>query len=233
MRVALVAMNGVRVNDAELLRLGLALPGFQRRLRTIASLPNLGLLILGGMTPPEHQVAYVEMPDLTAADTLTGYDLVAISSCSAQIDEAYALAQRLRAQGTPVVLGGLHATVLPQEALQHAGAVVVGEGEAVWDAILRDAAQGRLAGVYGDRNGTFDLALSPMPAFHLLPRARHNRLLIQTSRGARTTASSAPARACSAPATNRSASPTCSRRSTGSGPCGRTHSSSSRTTTAC
>ena len=183
MRIALVAMNGVRVNDAELLRLGLALPGFQRRLRTIASLPNLGLLILGGMTPPEHRVEYVEMPDLAAADTVAGYDLGAISSCSAQIAEAYTLARRLRAQGTPVVIGGLHATVLPEEALRHAGAVAVGEGEAVWEPALRDALRGRLAGAYGDRAGAFDLAQSPMPAFHLLRRDRHSRLLVQTSRG--------------------------------------------------
>lgn len=183
MRIALVAMNGVRVQDAELLRLGLALPGFQRRLRAIASLPTLGLLTLGGLTPDEHQVEYVEVPALAEAPALEGFDLVAISSCSAQIDEAYRLARQLRARGTPVVIGGLHATVLPDEALQHANAVAVGEGETVWDTILRDAAGGRLSGIYGDREGTFDLARAPMPAFHLLARERHNRLLVQTSRG--------------------------------------------------
>jgi radical SAM superfamily enzyme YgiQ (UPF0313 family) len=183
MRIALVAMNGVRVQDTELLRLGLALPGFQRRLRAIASLPNLGLLILGGMTPPEHQVDYVEMPDLAGADALLAYDLVAVSSCSAQIDEAYTLARRLRTHGTPVVIGGLHATVLPDEALDYASAVAVGEGEVVWEAILRDAARGRLMGMYGDRVGAYDLAQSPLPAFHLLARDRHSRLLVQTSRG--------------------------------------------------
>ena len=54
--------------------------------------------------------------------------------------KAYELADRYRARGMPVVLGGLHATALPEEAAAHADAVVVGEGEAVWPEVLRDAA---------------------------------------------------------------------------------------------
>lgn len=183
MRIALVAMSGIRACDPELLRLGLTLPGFEGRRRAVADLPSLGLLTLAGMTPPRHEVAYLEVADLPPAWAPEGFDLVAISSFSAQIDEAYALAGRLRAARVPVVIGGLHATVLPREALGHADAVACGEGEMVWERILEDAERGRLGGIYGSTEPPFDLARAPLPAFHLLDVRRYNRLTVQTSRG--------------------------------------------------
>ena len=97
MRIGLIAMSGIRVCDAELVRLGLTLPGFVERSRTIASLPSLALLTLAGMTPRRHDVRYIEVPDLVCGGDLPrDFDLVAISSYSAQIDEAYALARRYR-----------------------------------------------------------------------------------------------------------------------------------------
>jgi hypothetical protein len=50
MNIGLIAMSGVRACDTELLRLGLTLPGFVERSKTIASLPSLGLLTLAGLT---------------------------------------------------------------------------------------------------------------------------------------------------------------------------------------
>ncbi len=183
MRIGLIAMSGIRVCDAELLRLGLTLPGFVERSRTIASLPSLGLLTLAGMTGSEHAVEYIEVEDLRQVTALPdGFDLVALSSFSAQISEAYELADRLRATGIPVVIGGLHATSLPAEAGSHADAVVVGEGEPVWLDVVRDAARGALRPVYRSER-RFDLARAPMPAFHLLDPARYNRLTVQASRG--------------------------------------------------
>ena len=94
-------MNGIRANDKELLRLGLNLPGFVERSRAIASLPSLGLLTLGALTPAEHEQTYIEIPDINEMQvSLHGYDLAAISCFSAQIDEAYQLADQLRKAGT-------------------------------------------------------------------------------------------------------------------------------------
>ena len=64
MNIGMFPMSGIRVCDAELLRLGLTLPGFVERSKTIASLPSLGLLTLAGMTPARHSVRYVEVPDV-------------------------------------------------------------------------------------------------------------------------------------------------------------------------
>ena len=92
MNIGLIAMSGIRVCDDKLLEIGLTLPGFVERSKVIASLPSLGLLTLAGMTPDRHHVDYIEMEDLghfEATGDLPGdYDLVAISSYSAQIKEA-------------------------------------------------------------------------------------------------------------------------------------------------
>jgi radical SAM superfamily enzyme YgiQ (UPF0313 family) len=148
-------------------------------------MPSLGLLTLAGLTPREHRIEYREIADLRAAGGLPeDFDLVAISSFSAQMFEAYELADRLRARGTRVVLGGLHATSLPEEALQHADAVVVGEGEPVWPSLVRDAAEGALRPIYrAEPAGAFDLRDAPMPRFDLLDPGKYNRLTVQTSRG--------------------------------------------------
>lgn len=183
MRIGLVAMSGVRACDEELLRLGLTLPGFVERSKTIASLPSLGLLTLAGMTPPEHECEYLEVEDIRKLEALPdGFDLVAISSYSAQMHEAYELADRYREQGFPVVLGGLHATALPEEAARHADAVVVGEGESVWGDVLGDARAGRLKPFYRPAR-EFSLDDAPMPAFELLDMPKYNRLTVQASRG--------------------------------------------------
>ena len=175
MKIGLIAMSGIRVCDAELLEQGLTLPGFVERSKTIASLPSLGLLTLAGMTPKHHEVTYVEVKDLQGPTTVPGdFDLVALSSFSAQIGEAYVLADHFRARGAKVVLGGLHVTSVPEEAARHADAVVIGEGEVCWPEVLRDAERGQLKRCYDARAmGEFDLADAPMPAFEQLDIAKN------------------------------------------------------------
>jgi radical SAM superfamily enzyme YgiQ (UPF0313 family) len=183
MKIGLIAMSGVRACDEELTRLGFTLPGFVERSKTIASLPSLGLLTLAGMTPEHHECVYLEVEDLGNVDTLPdGFDLVAISTFTAQVAQAYELADRYRTQGVPVVMGGLHVSVRPEEAARHCDAVVVGEGESCWDEVLRDAESGGLRPTYRAA-GDFDLADAPMPAFELLDISKYNRLTVQASRG--------------------------------------------------
>jgi len=184
MNIGLIAMSGVRAHDPELTALGLTLPGFVERNKVIASLPSLGLLTLGGMTPARHRVSYLEVQDVNQLAALPqGFDLVAISSFSAQMGEAYALAERFRAARVPAVMGGLHVTSLPYEPAAHGASAVAGEGELLWPQVLEDAELGALKPVYDARGEEFDLARAPMPAFELLDIARYNRITVQTSRG--------------------------------------------------
>ncbi len=185
MKIGLIAMSGVRACNPELMRLGLTLPGFVERGKTIASLPSLGLLTLAGMTPRVHEIEYVEVRDLVENGHWLNreYDLVAISSFSAQIQEAYEIARMYRSEGIPVVMGGLHVSMLPEEAAQHCDCVVIGEGELHWPSVLRDFEKGRLSQLYGSLDAQFNLKNSPMPAYELLDLGKYNRLTIQTSRG--------------------------------------------------
>jgi radical SAM superfamily enzyme YgiQ (UPF0313 family) len=184
MKLGLIAMSATRAHNEELTRLGFTLPGFVDRSRVIASLPSLGLLTLAGLTPTGIEMEYLDIPDLASVDGLPGeFDAVAISSFTAQIKEAYELADRYRAAGTVVLMGGLHVTALPREALLHADAIVIGEGEPAWPAMIEDLLNGRLQRVYDATETPYNLADSPLPRLDLLDHARYNRLTVQTSRG--------------------------------------------------
>jgi len=185
MKIGLVAMSGVRVENAELNRVGVTLPGFVERSKVIASLPSLSLLTLAALTPPDIELDYREVRDLDEEGALPDdYDLVAIASFSARILDAYRLADRFRAGGTPVVMGGIHVTAVPDEARAHGVTAVVGEGELTWPQVVEDLRHGRLRDLYQPPAGvSFDLAQAPMPRFDLLDFSRYNRLPVQTTRG--------------------------------------------------
>ncbi len=184
MKIGLLALSGVRCRNEELLAMGLTLPGFVERSKVIASLPSLGLLTLAGMTPAEIEVSYLEVPDPGSLKELPGgFDVVAISSFTAQIKEAYKLADRYRAAGVKVIMGGLHVTARAEEALLHADSVLLGEGESLWPQVMADLQTNRLQPRYDARARNFDFAQSPMPRFELLDVSQYNRITVQTQRG--------------------------------------------------
>jgi radical SAM superfamily enzyme YgiQ (UPF0313 family) len=184
-RIGFIAMSGVRAQNPELLAAGLTLPGFIERSKVIASLPSLSLLTLAGLTPARFEVEYHEIADLKKLPELpVDFDLVALTSLSAQIYDAYAVADHYRSRGIPVVMGGLHVTSLPEEAREHCTAVVVGEGEPLWQQVLDDFESGALKPRYEQTpHGLFDLRDAPMPRFDLLDPEKYNRITVQTSRG--------------------------------------------------
>jgi radical SAM superfamily enzyme YgiQ (UPF0313 family) len=185
MKIGFIAMSGVRAHNEELTKLGLTLPGFVDRNRIIASLPSLGLLTLAGLTPKKFEVEYHEIADLKKLPELpTHFDLVAISTFTAQIKEAYKVADYYRANKVAVVMGGITASSLPEEAREHCDSVVIGEGEPVWPEVLRDFENGCLKPFYAQSpSGQFDLRDAPMPRFDLLDPDKYNRITVQTSRG--------------------------------------------------
>ena len=184
MHIAFIAMSGVRAWSKEITEAGLTMPGFLERSEAIASLPSLALLTLAGMTPDPFEVSYHEVLDIHRLGELPDCDVAAIASYSAQIKDAYTLADRFRAVGVRVVLGGLHVTAVPDEAMEHADAVVVGEGELGWPDLLADLRAGRpMRRVYAPHGREFDLADAPMPRFDLLDMDRYNRITVQTQRG--------------------------------------------------
>ena len=185
-RIGFIAMSGVRAHNEELTKLGLTLPGFVDRNRIIASLPSLGLLTLAGLTPSDRfDVEYHEIAELKKLPEVpTDFDLVAISTFTAQFYEACDVADYYREKGIPVVMGGITVSSLQEQTSEHCTSVVVGEGEPIWPEVLNDLERGNLKPFYVQSPpGQFDLADAPMPRFDLLDPDKYNRITVQTSRG--------------------------------------------------
>lgn len=123
-------------------------------------IPQLSLPILAALTPPEHHVVMVE-EEFEPLPVDDRWDVVGITAMTANVQRAYQLGPRFQRRGAKVVLGGIHPSVMPQEAAQYADAVVVGEAEGAWPQVLADAARNRLKPFY--HNSQPDLSASPLP----------------------------------------------------------------------
>jgi radical SAM superfamily enzyme YgiQ (UPF0313 family) len=185
MKIGLIAMSGVRAHNEELTKIGLNLPGFVERNKVIASLPSLSLLTLAALTPNHYEQDYIEIEDFqTGKDLPDDFDLIAISSYSAQIDQAYAVSKHYQNMNIPVVMGGLHVTSLPEEAIKYCSTIVIGEGEPLWPKVLADFEKGKMEKFYVQNiPGNYDLQEAPVPRFDLLDPDKYNRITVQTSRG--------------------------------------------------
>ena len=145
---------------------------------------SAALQLLAALTPPTHDVSIVQEhlgDDIRFDDP--GVDLVGITAMTIQARRAYEIADGYRAAGKTVVLGGIHPSVLPNEALQHADAVVVGEAEPVWSQVLADAAAGQLRGLYRGQEYA-DLTQLPHYRRDLFPKRSSFSLgSVQAARG--------------------------------------------------
>jgi radical SAM superfamily enzyme YgiQ (UPF0313 family) len=125
---------------------------------------QLTMPYLAGFVRPPHRVALVDEYN-QAVDLDAPAELVGITCNTPNARHVYALADAFRRRGRIVVLGGPHATLMPEEAAAHADAVVVGEAERTWPQVIDDAARGRLRPVYRDPDP---------PPLDGLPRARRD-----------------------------------------------------------
>ncbi len=109
---------------------------------------------------------------------------MAINTFSAQVFEAYAVADRLRKAGVRVAMGGLHVTALPEEALEHADYVFVGEGERIWPAAVNAIAEGNGQRVWNSAEfPPIDIRSLHVPRYDLLTNRSYSRFPVQTTRG--------------------------------------------------
>lgn len=129
------------------MRIILIRPRFAVGYRSPALMEPLAMAILAALTPKEHEVHVID-ERLDENPFVGQADLVAITVCTFSAKRAYAIAADYRRRGVPVVMGGFHPTLLPEEALEHADAVVMGDAEASWPFVLTDAASGRLRRLY-------------------------------------------------------------------------------------
>jgi anti-anti-sigma factor len=114
---------------------------------------------------------------------ITDENLVGITGMTIHAQRAYEIAHVFRSRGIPVVMGGPHASALPEEAKAHVDAVVIGEAENVWKDVLADAKRGSLGSFYQD-SGFCSMKSRAHPRLELLRKGAYlTTSCVQTSRG--------------------------------------------------
>ena len=118
-----------------------------RKVLKAIRMPQLGLHILASLTPDDVDITVMD-EQIKEIDYSLHFDLVGISCMTATANRSYQLADRYRQKGSKVVLGGIYPTILPEEAIQHADAVVIGEAEGCWADVIADFRKNKLGRFY-------------------------------------------------------------------------------------
>lgn len=144
---------------------------------------------LAALTPPDLDVHVRVVDESVERVPLDApVDLVGISVITGCAPRAYRLAAHFRGRGVPVVLGGVHVTILPGEARPHADCLVIGRAEQTWPRLVRDFAAGRMAAVYREPAADADGVLRDVPVARRDLQRRHGYVLpdtVQATRGCR------------------------------------------------
>ncbi len=147
-----------------------AVPGNNRKQKKIL-VPPLGIAMVAALTPPDVEVSLTD-ENVAAIDFQEETDLVGITVLTITARRAYEIADIFRARGIKVVLGGIHASFLPDEAGQHADAVVIGEAEETWPRLIDDLKANSLQKIYeqGKRSPLLNL---PIPRRDLFTKGAY------------------------------------------------------------
>jgi radical SAM superfamily enzyme YgiQ (UPF0313 family) len=144
--------------------------------------PILGLTLLASLFPKSYEVKIVNEA-IEKIDFDAEFDLVGITGLTCVIKRAYEAADRFREMGVKVILGGVHPSLLPKEAKEHADSVFIGEAEGMIEELTRDFEAGELKPFYKNREWS-DLKGMPLPRRDLLSkRYRPFFKVIETTRG--------------------------------------------------
>ncbi len=142
----------------------------------------LSLLSVAAETPADVSIRIVD-EQIEDIPWNAEADLVGITCMTALAPRAYEIAGRFRARGVPVVLGGMHPSLCPDEAIRHADAVLAGEAEGLWSRVVDDARAGRMSGIYR-ADGLHSLRGLHPPPRHLLQGRRYATVhAVQATRG--------------------------------------------------
>jgi radical SAM superfamily enzyme YgiQ (UPF0313 family) len=145
--------------------------------------PLAGLLAVAACIPRDKYEVVLTDENIETVDFDLKADMIGISAMTSYVNRGYEIADEFRRRGVPVIMGGVHPSFMPKEALLHSDAVVIGEVELVIDAILNDLEQGSMRGTYRSEK-LHPMVGVPMPRYDLLKKHRYvNKTFVQTSRG--------------------------------------------------
>lgn len=138
--------------------------------------------MLAVLTPSSWDVEILDAR-VTPVDFTKKVDLVGITALTEEIPSAYTIADGFRKEGINVVMGGIHVSALPEEALKHADSVVIGEAKPVWVGLLQDVEEDKLKPLYR-ANSLIEMNNVPVPRRELLDRKMYTSFnTIQATRG--------------------------------------------------
>ena len=158
-------------------------PAFRNKLLEnvrVLALPPLNLMLLAAQTPADYEVAILDEA-FDDIDFEAPVDLVGITCMTPLAPRAYQVASEFRKRGVPVVMGGIHPSMMPEEAAQYADTVLAGEGEEFWPRLLADFSAGRMQKLYRVEKRP-DITHLPAPRRDLLTN-KYFVQTVQTSRG--------------------------------------------------
>jgi radical SAM superfamily enzyme YgiQ (UPF0313 family) len=142
----------------------------------------LNLPYIAAVTPPGAEIKIVDEA-FEKINFEERVDLVGITAQTPVVPRAYQIAEGFKKRGIPVVMGGVHASMLPEEALQHVDAVVIGEAEEVWPDLIEDLKRGQMRRIYVGSEFVNSSNL-PLPRRDLLNEKFYVPLkLLETTRG--------------------------------------------------
>lgn len=122
--------------------------------------PALGIPTLVALTPEEHECCVFD-ENIEEIDYDDNSDLIAVSFFTPQANYAFEIAKKFKAKGKTVIAGGMHPSLMPEEAARYFDSVCVGEAEGIWTTILKDFEANKLQKFYD--GGSPDLSLMPVP----------------------------------------------------------------------
>ena len=141
--------------------------------------PLLNLPYVAALTPDHYKIEVID--ENIKPFEFQKADIVGITAFTSSVNRGYEIAQIYRKQGIPTVMGGIHVSMMPQEALNYCDAVVIGEAEGVWPQVLEDFEAGQLQKQY--RGSWINLENLPFPRRDILKNEYYGWGGIQTSRG--------------------------------------------------
>ncbi len=141
----------------------------------------LAVPTLTALTPSRHDIKVFD-ENIEEIDYECDADLVGITVRTMFANRAYEISDRFRKRGVRTVLGGIHASMCPEEALQHSDSVVIGEAEQVWEQVLDDAEHDRLQKTYTADSKT-DLTQSPVADRKAMSKKLYLSDIVQTTKG--------------------------------------------------
>jgi radical SAM superfamily enzyme YgiQ (UPF0313 family) len=181
MRVALISPKGSFLGKSNAFKKFYADTKFFESYRNTWSGLTPGLLIISSLTPSSYKMEIID-ENIDTINFSNNYDLVGISFMTQQATRAYQIADKFRSNNVTVVLGGIHATVMPEEAKIHADSVIIGEAEYLWPEFIDDFENHRIKPFYKSEKEV-DLKDSPIPRYELIKDKNYRIIWIQTTRG--------------------------------------------------